>query len=499
MAEEYFGAAPPPPGEPPEERKRRLMTMYEMTGNPFTTGSPFLPRSASQRGGGASGSWEDQQDAHQPRFAPPVDIPALAPQQATSAALRGTPAAPRAAAAAADTSLTSIPTQGPQGSRSAPSQAYGQSSPAAGAAPAADPRQRLFDQMQRNIDDTKMPDMTQAVDAYRRRYQDAGGDIAVGWMMGERGGRTGRELGGQILKQALAARSPQTTDYGTLDASGFTSDPMKEREFKIARGEKMIAQLEAIASHSENEKERREARIAADQLRRDTLQMHRETLAATREQGKFAHFADPDTGQVVLYNTKTGERVAAPGGGGSPGTGAGQPAPMGLKLTESQGKAFDAADKIHGALPILSNFPAAPSAKAIAALTTSNPVARAALNKALSADEQAFVNAASLVLAGVLRKESGAAITKEEWHNYGPTYLPWYGDDPTTIANKMKVIKSTGESYTQQSGPQGGRELQRRFAPKPPPDLRPSALPQATRPKGTTAERSRSYMQQAEG
>lgn len=39
-------------------------------------------------------------------------------------------------------------------------------------------------------------------------------------------------------------------------------------------------------------------------------------------------------------------------------------------------------------------------------------------------------------LAIVLRKESGGAITVEEWRDYAPIFLPMPGDDPQTLADK---------------------------------------------------------------
>jgi hypothetical protein len=42
-------------------------------------------------------------------------------------------------------------------------------------------------------------------------------------------------------------------------------------------------------------------------------------------------------------------------------------------------------------------------------------------------------------LAVILRKDTGAAITDQEWENYGPTYLPQPGDPPAVIQAKQKA------------------------------------------------------------
>lgn len=42
-------------------------------------------------------------------------------------------------------------------------------------------------------------------------------------------------------------------------------------------------------------------------------------------------------------------------------------------------------------------------------------------------------------LTSVLRKETGAAVTAEEWNRYGPMFLPVPGDDPTTLQQKRRA------------------------------------------------------------
>lgn len=43
------------------------------------------------------------------------------------------------------------------------------------------------------------------------------------------------------------------------------------------------------------------------------------------------------------------------------------------------------------------------------------------------------------VLAVILRKDTGAAVTQQEFELYGPMYLPWPGDDMQTIRDKRKA------------------------------------------------------------
>lgn len=55
------------------------------------------------------------------------------------------------------------------------------------------------------------------------------------------------------------------------------------------------------------------------------------------------------------------------------------------------------------------------------------------------ADFQVAHRAASEFLAAILRKDTGAAITSEEFSLYGPMYLPQPGDKPELIAAKKKA------------------------------------------------------------
>jgi hypothetical protein len=42
-------------------------------------------------------------------------------------------------------------------------------------------------------------------------------------------------------------------------------------------------------------------------------------------------------------------------------------------------------------------------------------------------------------LAVILRKDTGAAVTPAEYDQYGPMYLPRYGDRPETVARKRAM------------------------------------------------------------
>ena len=60
------------------------------------------------------------------------------------------------------------------------------------------------------------------------------------------------------------------------------------------------------------------------------------------------------------------------------------------------------------------------------------------------------------LLSAFLRKETGAAVTPQEWEYYGPMLLPVPGDDPETIAQKALTRRQMVEDITVGLGNMGG-------------------------------------------
>lgn len=56
-------------------------------------------------------------------------------------------------------------------------------------------------------------------------------------------------------------------------------------------------------------------------------------------------------------------------------------------------------------------------------------------------------------LAAILRKDSGGAITPDEWSYYGPMYLPAPGDNPEQLANKRDARTRAMDALKAVSGP----------------------------------------------
>jgi hypothetical protein len=72
------------------------------------------------------------------------------------------------------------------------------------------------------------------------------------------------------------------------------------------------------------------------------------------------------------------------------------------------------------------------------------------VNVARTPAERQYLTAQLAFIAGILRKESGAAITAEEYRQYSKIYFPQVGDDAETIAYKRDLRQAEIDSLQDQ-------------------------------------------------
>jgi|SRR5215831_446422 len=491
------------------------MSPYQMTGDPFLPGSPFMPRGGATADwsgpAGATASWGDDYKPPEPFEAGyPEDTPLKARQREYSRRTRGAPLA--------STPSSSVETPPPAGSGGAGGYggAGGTSAPprAAGAPPAnsaqlVNPNQlrteaneawtKLIDQS------TAMPDTQAMQDAYRRRYEGAGGDIAMAMLLSNMGGKMGREMGPQVFKQALAAREPEKTAYGTLDYGGFTADPFKQREMEMGKLERMAQFKELQAKNATDEAERERAHREAEALRELQVRMHNDQikmqqagLAEQRalrlqqfEQGKWVKLKD-NSDNEFLFNTTTHE-IQRPGGGGA---GGGLNIP---KLNDSQGKAvafgIRAAESAQQIEDLAGKY--SPGSVSLKGGLENIPHVGGALgaiyNIGMGSNEQMAEQAQRNFVNAVLRRESGAVINPSEFANARQQYFPQAGDSPEVLAQKKQNRESAILGLILESGPGAQFVLAAQKAAREPRPT-PSALP-----KTTTGRAVEDYKQRAVG
>lgn len=104
--------------------------------------------------------------------------------------------------------------------------------------------------------------------------------------------------------------------------------------------------------------------------------------------------------------------------------------------TESQEKSYLYVGMMEQALPTINQL--ADRVRGDRISFALSPVVPGAIgNRSLNADEQQLINAARVFATGILRKESGAAITDAEVRDTFEKYIPLSGDSPQVKAQKL--------------------------------------------------------------
>lgn len=158
--------------------------------------------------------------------------------------------------------------------------------------------------------------------------------------------------------------------------------------------------------------------------------------------------ADPSGKTVLVQQDKQGN--IRPVQGYIPKEGQERP------LTEAQGNAVAFLNRSQEALKAYE-----PASKYVPAEWEASAFGVTGGNRLLSNRAQQVLNAQREFVSGVLRKESGAAISADEWKNYGAMYFPRAGDSKEVIKQKENQRKRILESMAVQAGP-GVKQLERK-------------------------------------
>lgn len=152
-----------------------------------------------------------------------------------------------------------------------------------------------------------------------------------------------------------------------------------------------------------------------------------EETAAGRTPLDRIQYAQAKKGQGFEVTTADGTTVKY--GGGNSG------APT--KLTEGQSKDLVYFERATGASPLIDQHQGSLTSLPQRGFDAIPGVG----NMLVSEDYQKGRQAAAEWLAAILRKDTGAAITSQEFDLYGPMYLPMPGDGPETLAQKKDARK----------------------------------------------------------
>lgn len=321
------------------------------------------------------------------------------------------------------------------------------------AAPSA--RQQSDKLIQEGLDLYAKDDDYTAAQQYAKTRGEEGNAAMLNALAASYAGNRFDPVQGAYLKKALASQEPMRVGNALISPDGsIMRDPVADRT-------RQAESMTRLGEYYGNIADRQDARADAAALRRE--------MANT---GTWAHVQDPNTGDVVLYNTKTGaSRPFNPGAAVNPSGASAKPAVPGFavnggnvpKLTETQDKSrffaqnmaealpgmIDAIDK--GYMPNTRDLLAAgppPSGLLARSVATMTP-------RSYASDlGRKFYTEGRKILAAILRKESGAAISDDEWANYGPLYLPWTGDTAEDVRKKLNVLRSMSNNMAISAGGQ---------------------------------------------
>lgn len=253
---------------------------------------------------------------------------------------------------------------------------------------------------------------------------------------------------------AVLARNPDTADMGY------------DVQMKAIAAE-IEAQQQAAKEAAQERRD--EFKAAAQQARDDARydQMSKQQQAQFDQQlkvvGMQQYGMNERTAQMIAaqdaraYNNQPLEIIPDGEGGWKYGTrsearGKAAPAPAGGKLTEDQSKTVLYSNRMIQANKRLNELE-------WGGYDPSNTKERAAThapmglgNKYISKEGQQYIQGAREFLSGVLRKDTGAAVTKTEFDTYYPTYFPVYGDSAEVIKQKAEARANAIENLRSGAG-----------------------------------------------
>lgn len=122
-----------------------------------------------------------------------------------------------------------------------------------------------------------------------------------------------------------------------------------------------------------------------------------------------------------------------------------RPAPKGMN--ESQAKAAGFADRLTEASPVFESGPVGLEASVLSDLPFG------AGNFALTPQQQSFLQAERNFINAVLRRESGAVISQEEFRNARQQYIPQPGDSRQVLEQKKRNRETVRKSLVRDAGP----------------------------------------------
>jgi hypothetical protein len=271
----------------------------------------------------------------------------------------------------------------------------------------------------------------------QQRRSDNDRQYALGLLGQLSGDQSLGEVGGTVLKQALAQRAPRITEKGVADpiTGQFNYDPDYIRQ----RDEAALAAVQnrSAAARANFDSQRL---AAADRAERD--RQHAELLRGLQSgKGEALMQVQMPDGSIQYVPRSQAAGMTAPPRGG-PGN-----------ATEGERGAAGYALRMNEATKLLDKFEAQGRMTMGAQGVGAVPYVGSTLQRnAMTPAQQLYRQASMDWIRAKLRKESGASIGKEEEENEYRTYFPLPGEPPVVVEQKRQARAIANASMMASAG-----------------------------------------------
>lgn len=268
--------------------------------------------------------------------------------------------------------------------------------------------------------------------------------ISQNWaqgMLGVRQDKKREQRADEVLMgREQAVKAAQTPEGGV--------DWAKASEYLLGTGDVEGARYAGSMASENADRQFREQR-AQTQDRQWQASHSLASQNAGRSDFDIQSVKNPDGSERLLrVNKRTGEAAPIEAGGGS-----GQPVNPYYtgKFTGEQGKVAGYADRLSEADKILSD----PAVVGAATSRVDQAASKVPVfgNNLVSTEYQKYDQAQRNFINAVLRRESGAVISPEEFQNAAIQYFPQPGDGPEKLQQKAQNRRTVYQNFARESGP----------------------------------------------
>jgi hypothetical protein len=225
---------------------------------------------------------------------------------------------------------------------------------------------------------------------------------------------------------------------------------------------------------AENEADREFRRQEAERAQKNADRSYGlQAQNASRGDWDIQSIKAPDGSEtLVRVNRRDGTYAPLNNPNGAPGSPQAQSAAVpnpyyNGKYTAEQGRVAGFADRIADAEDVIASNQSEGLGIWNNAVANSSVLPDAAKNHMVSSGYQQLDQAQRNFINAVLRRESGAVISPEEFNNARKQYFPQPGDDENTLKLKEQNRKTVYESFARESGPNYAPKKKADDTPKP--------------------------------